>query len=725
MGCSAARHAEPIARAPPQPHSGAVSSAWSPATAGAQAPATGCRSPPPQFGPPPVDDKADTVSCATTAAPPGGGKALEPLALCMPPPVASAAAAPAPTPGAGAAAPDARGGPAVEASPSPGVVPSSPASPNSGPSPTSLSAGLPSGGLSLPSPEERMQAYQKYRMKRQSHKEKGRGAAKKLFLSNVPEVEADIPFRFSFMVMGPAAVPIIQAVCDSPAAQAMQQMRAPSALATLLSVPASSSEGDGMGMEPSNSAGVGAALSTGSLPPFPGSGRMSRTSSNGGSMRGAASSAVASTFRCLCPVGPAPRQHSSAASASGQSEEPKDDAEPRLAKLQFQALDLTEEVPAIYSRSEALSSVVVFALWVDDLADMPGGAGGDEASFEECLLAVDKAVRRTRARTKAKLRPVRALLLCQRPATGAPPSDRWAVALSDFENKNGYIWRFGPVRPDLGNSVYAAFAEMAASRATARDVMGEHGEDEAEDGEEDGEEVTAAGTEENLEQTFASQSLVVSSYASECSYNSETSEGWQLPPRFDTERSGTDVSEGAMEMHAKCMKEGGGLSRQVSTGSTYSVYSQPVPHWGSERSGSEVADYTLEMHQRAFGPLGAMQMSSEAASMAYGTEQTDSPAYPTDSLAYPTDASADSGASTEPSRHGGSTGSAGLLSPIGFRTEQSGSSVSTSALELHNAAFSFPSGGSLPQLRSPPISEEPSPTPARHSGQLRSGAESE
>lgn len=48
----------------------------------------------------------------------------------------------------------------------------------------------------------------------------GRGAAKKLFLSNVPEVEADIPFRFSFMVMGPAAVPIIQAVCDSPAAQA-------------------------------------------------------------------------------------------------------------------------------------------------------------------------------------------------------------------------------------------------------------------------------------------------------------------------------------------------------------------------------------------------------------------------------------------------------------------------------------------------------------------------
>lgn len=176
-----------------------------------------------------------------------------------------------------------------------------------------------------------MQAYQKYRNRRQSHgKAAGRGAGKKLFLSNVPEVEAgigglsvaqlsevpiggrsegvgqqrpevrrsaaaarkgplrlgasksdfsrvsalgaprrapalcahfgtrfrallardlgplgppmttsewpmgverqsppeaDIPFRFSFMVMGPAALSIIQSACDSPAAQAMQQER--------------------------------------------------------------------------------------------------------------------------------------------------------------------------------------------------------------------------------------------------------------------------------------------------------------------------------------------------------------------------------------------------------------------------------------------------------------------------------------------------------------------
>lgn len=691
MGCRAGRHVDPVAHAPPQASGGAVSSAWSPEPEpGPQAPPAG-RVAPPQFGvgKSAGDDKASGVSCATTvasSAAPSSGPASEPPAVLSPSPSETAEPSPGKSAGPGAGA-VLGGSSSGGAPPMLEVLPTSPAS-SSGSAATplssmNLSAGLGAGGLQLPSAEERMQAYQKYRNRRQSHgKAAGRGAGKKLFLSNVPEVEADIPFRFSFMVMGPAALSIIQSACDSPAAQAMQQERSPN-LATLLTIPACGSEGEGMDASPSSGV-VGSALSTGSLPAFHASSLstgslpplcqsnsngswVARASSVGGSRNQTAATA---SFRCLCPVGPPPRHKGS------EGEEQPEFVADRLAKLQFQALDLAENVPTIFSRSEALSSVVVFALWVDDPADMPGGAGIDELSFEESLEAVDKAVRRMRSRTKARLRPVRALLLCQRPISNAPPSDRWAASLSDFESKNGYIWKFGPVRPDLNNSVYAAFAEMAASRAAARDAMAEDGgEDEVEQGEEDGEDALEPG--EMLEQSFASQGRRPS-LGSEC--GSECSEGWQLPPRFDTERSGTDVSEGELDLHAKCLKNAnGGMSRQVSTGSNYSVYSHPVPQWGSERSGSEVGDSTLEMHARAFGPLVAMHQS-ETPSPNYGTEQTD-PGEPT----YTTDASTDSIASTAPSRQCVSATPSGPLA--GFRTEQSGSSVSTSALELHNATF--------------------------------------
>lgn len=131
------------------------------------------------------------------------------------------------------------------------------------------------------------------------------------FLSGVPEVEADISYRFVFFVVGGAAESVVEAACGSSAAQSLPG-------------------GEGL-CSPSRATTPMTALAPGFK-----------------------------AHRCLCPV---PRKPGSP--PGGTSEQPAE-----LAKLAFHPLGPGEEVPPCKTHLEALSTVLVFVLTLDIHSDI-------------------------------------------------------------------------------------------------------------------------------------------------------------------------------------------------------------------------------------------------------------------------------------------------------------------------------------------------------------------
>jgi hypothetical protein len=84
---------------------------------------------------------------------------------------------------------------------------------------------------------------EKHKSKRQAKKDKAKKRKQKDFLSYVPEIEADIQYRFTFFVVGEAAEKLVEAACSSDEARALPDKTAGSSPSPYISeVP--SEEGD-------------------------------------------------------------------------------------------------------------------------------------------------------------------------------------------------------------------------------------------------------------------------------------------------------------------------------------------------------------------------------------------------------------------------------------------------------------------------------------------------
>jgi len=308
------------------------------------------------------------------------------------------------------------------------------------------------------------------------------------FLSGVPEVEADIAYRFSFIVVGASAERIVEAACGSRAAHSLP----------------------GAGLENREDPG-------------------NNGPTNGGSPERQRSN-LPKAYRCLCNV-------SSQLAAQASKEQPQ------LAKLAFQVVMPGEDTPACTSRAEALNTVLAFVILLD------AGSSGGPRSLQGQLQAMAETVQRSRQLARPRRRPVRAVLLCENAGTLAMPEAQWGSALAKWEEEHGYLWKFGPLSWEAADSWHATFTEMASVRLLANRTgkgLGDANaptDDEAGGGEDD-----VADTEQDLLQSFTK----TRSRASVASDNEScTSEGFMRPPVFEAEYDGSACSESALELHRR------------------------------------------------------------------------------------------------------------------------------------------------------------------------------
>jgi len=235
------------------------------------------------------------------------------------------------------------------------------------------------------------------------------------FLSNVPEVDTDIPYRYAFMVMGYFSDTICDATCLSEVARGLPH----AANADLVR---EGNEGPDLLSQSASAPASGTPMST-------------------------------KSSRCLCPV-PYP---------TGRA---NDHDRLKLSKLVFSAYSYRQEPPECYSRLEASSCAIVFIIVVD-----PENSEDEPMEpFVEQLWAYERALECMRLRSLPEFRPVRAIILCR--VGEAPAEDQgnepWVGQLEEFEGvTTGSLWKFGHPRPisvQDGNNLHGAFAQIASTR---------------------------------------------------------------------------------------------------------------------------------------------------------------------------------------------------------------------------------------------------------------------
>jgi hypothetical protein len=228
---------------------------------------------------------------------------------------------------------------------------------------------------------------------------------------------------------------------------------------------------------------------------------------------------------------------------------------PELAKLIFKHVaDWDDNLPTCATRLEALSSVLVYVLVID-----PSEEDATVLSFKSQLDCLVQAVEHFRSQTRAKLRPVRAALLCYlgRDPEGNDPG--WVSTLADHEQAHGHLWKFGPWHLQDSSAWYASFAEMASSRISevSRNTGDTNNDraDEEDRNEEEPEDTEgwlapydSQATDEEEGAPLMGKVLSRHSVNSSMSSDSLFSAGWLAPPVFEVERtwsSGTNDLEDA------------------------------------------------------------------------------------------------------------------------------------------------------------------------------------
>ncbi|CAK0804398.1 unnamed protein product [Prorocentrum cordatum] len=334
------------------------------------------------------------------------------------------------------------------------------------------------------------------------------------FLSQVPEVEEDVQYRFTFPVLGEGsdAELVVQKVCGSAAASSLPR--------GLLDREDSGELQDHPGAAGEASGAAGAGLEAV---------RMHAWGAAVDESMGISRRQHPSAWRCLAVI-----ENPLVARVPGMR---------KLAKLVFHPMAFTQDVPKCSNRQETLSTTVVTLLRVDR-PTLPGQ-----------LAALGLSVEKMRHHSRARLRPVRAVVLCaatgSAAAGGGAEADEWAVLLAEFEREHGELWKFGPVAPEDGDALHAAFAEIASVRITGSRLEGAE--------EEDAEELDDA-EEPDDEETTEDLARDGDGADDESCHESECSEGWQRPPVFETEIDGSEVSENAVEFHTRMFSLGDGSS---------------------------------------------------------------------------------------------------------------------------------------------------------------------
>mmetsp|Transcript_76500 Transcript_76500/g.185151 ORF Transcript_76500/g.185151 Transcript_76500/m.185151 type:complete len:412 (-) Transcript_76500:86-1321(-) len=272
-----------------------------------------------------------------------------------------------------------------------------------------------------------------YLQRQNSKKERRSKSDKQKFLSGLPEVEADIAYRFTFVVVGDAAESVVEAACGSISARSLPG---------------------------------GEALYRGVQRSPPQSGF------------------EAKVHRCLCRVGTLPPEAVTAPDAAGAVVGRRAGLEglnvgqdAALAKLAFHLVAPHEDVPACGSRLEAQSTVLVVVLTLD--------IRGDVDYLEMQLWDAVGRVERSQSEVSTVHQPRWAVVLCLEEGADSDWADgRWAPTLDVLEQQLGRLWRFGPVLLADADALHRAFAEMACKRIIrnrAKSVRGPAGEGEQDD----------------------------------------------------------------------------------------------------------------------------------------------------------------------------------------------------------------------------------------------------
>ncbi|CAK0831101.1 unnamed protein product [Prorocentrum cordatum] len=261
--------------------------------------------------------------------------------------------------------------------------------------------------------------------------------ARKPFLSDLPEVDADIPYRVNLVMLGMAADQVAQSACQSAAARSLvarppqekEETRAAGGdfLAEVFSAASETAAGEERAVDERRVLD-------------------------------------ADNDRCLCKVSGGPF------------------ACVNLAKLAFTRVAPGAELPVCGSPFEALSTIIVITLVV------AGSVLGEDpaAAVHDQLRALKELVGLLRVRTPTKLRPVRAVLLCYLDEARSLSENNgartceWQDIISEFEEENGKLWKFGPVDPSDKEEVHATFEQMASARVSSPTPACEGGPEDSE-----------------------------------------------------------------------------------------------------------------------------------------------------------------------------------------------------------------------------------------------------
>jgi len=258
----------------------------------------------------------------------------------------------------------------------------------------------------------KMMAY-KERQERRGKKKLGMAGEEEKYLSQVPEVERDIPFHFMFEVNGDLNEIAVKSACESETAQALRQ-----------SPDTDSTSVTSKGSEP---------MKVEKLP--------AKTYRSG--------SATFLPFVCLCEV---PRVEAPAAVMTRRPSNSK----VRLAKISFRTLLYGKLTKACNSTSDAENCCMVFMVDIDDKAS-PIRPRLDE--IEKSVLQMTESIPPTR-------RPVPAIFLLHKPRADLKS---WQKTLQEYEATKGTTLRYGPMSIDDGNAIYEAFTSLATMRIHAHE----------------------------------------------------------------------------------------------------------------------------------------------------------------------------------------------------------------------------------------------------------------
>jgi len=311
------------------------------------------------------------------------------------------------------------------------------------------------------------------------------------FLSNVPEMDLDIPYRFAFVVIGSFASEMVEDICscsealsyytglslalcaedveedtndhltavhenssstseffelDSTPAAAILSLSRPFAEQSSLAICASPrSSSIAITASPRSSS---MALSAGSASPrsFQEHHVLTKTSKSSSSIR----VSEPGTYRCVCPV---PYPFGRLNNKEGR----------KFAKLVFRPLVDKQKIPSFDSMLEASSTAIVFALHVDSVE----GSLDLDQQLQNMLRVLS-----TRRQTSREMRAKWAVILWSRHnndhvGISQEKWSSWMKQIEDFELVNGSMWRFDLIdvpENDKGDRLFAAFAKIASQR---------------------------------------------------------------------------------------------------------------------------------------------------------------------------------------------------------------------------------------------------------------------